>query len=153
MIFLKQAFALLDGFSTLRVRDQRKRIKKIDVLLKRAKSEQSSATLAIRQLDQIQKQRAYMLIASGRAEDGIKEILSLVQDYEKSILILHDEASFQLCEAAIASFQRNESEIGGNYARLALKHAGLANRTSQKLIETLKLLQQHQSKLNSRVKK
>ena len=100
----------------------------------------------VREVDQLRKQRAYMLISSGKIEDGIKEIQSLTNDYNEKIENLHDEIAFQLCEAAIACFRSSNSTAGVDLAKLALAHAGHANRISRVALQAFELWQQQHEK-------
>jgi hypothetical protein len=142
MKILKQSFGLLDGFSCLSRRAQNKRIRKIDHLLRVSSSKALEAQQRIRELDQLQKQRAYMLIVAGQPARGIKQIQSLVAEYERKIADLHEEASFQLAEATLACFRCNRGGLALALARDALGHAGAAKRFSRTFLAAIEQAQQ-----------
>lgn len=146
MTTLKEAFDLLDRFSSLKTNDQKKRIRQVQHLLKESRRNKTDALIAIRETDQLQKQLAYMLVSSGNVKAGLKEMKSLVNEYEEKISSLHDEAAFQLYEAAIASFHNNDSATGINFAKWGLKHSSHAKNVSRTMLNALELLQKQQEK-------
>ena len=143
---LKKAFALLSNFPKLERTEQRKRLAMLEKLLIAAMKRQNDALLMFREIDQLRKERAYMLIQSGEIENGVKEIQSIVAGYEQSISEMHEEAAFQLAEAAIASFNTKNYSGGEKFARDSLSHAGLSNRISKTVINALELMQKNQER-------
>lgn len=143
---LKKAFDLLDNFSSLKQSDQDKKIKQVEKLLRAAIKKQSDALLAVREVDQIQKQLAYMLISSGKIDDGINHIKSLVAECNGKIVSMHEEMAFQLCEAAIAAFRNDDPVTGSDLTKQGLAHAGQAKQISRTVLKAFELLQQHQEK-------
>ena len=144
MSVLKQAFQLLDGFSSLKQDKQRKRIAQLNRLRLTAERKEHGALLAIRDIDQLRKERAYLLIVSGHFDEGIKTIESIVSGYESRIADLHDEAAFQLSQAALASFRRGRLQAGKGFARSALKHCAMAKHINKTVLSALELMQQQQ---------
>lgn len=143
---LKHAFALLQDFSTAKAVEQRRRLLKVDRLLKQAEAKCPQALIALRERDQLRKQHAYMLIASGHVDDGVRESSAIAADYEKEIINLHDEAAFQLSEAALASFRARRPGLGKALALSALWHAGRASRLSHTLVAALAFAQKQQAR-------
>jgi len=150
---LKQAFRLLDGFASLQPGEQRSRLAKLERLLVLAEAKEQASALALREIDQLRKQRAYLLIASGQIPDGIKAIESMVGHYEDSIARLHDEAAFQLAEAAVAAFKSGRTGMGVRFATSALKHSGNAGCINKTVLSALALVQQHQERLSRKAAK
>ena len=153
MNILKQAFRLLDSFASLPPGEQRSRLAKLERLLVLAEAKEQTSELALREIDQLRKQRAYLLIASGQIPDGIKAIQSMVGRYEDSIARLHDEAAFQLAEAAIAAFRCGRAGAGVRFASSALKHSGNAGCINKTVLSALALVQQHQERLSRKAAK
>ena len=153
MNILKQAFRLLDGFASLQPGEQRSRLAKLERLLVLAEVKEQTSQLALREIDQLRKQRAYLLIASGRAPEGIRAIESMVGRYEDSIARLHDEAAFQLAEAAVAAFKSGQTGTGVRLASSALKHSGNAGCINKTVLSALALVQQHQERLSRKAAK
>lgn len=137
MNLLRQAFALLRDFASLPLKQKRVRISKLDSLLRAARSREKRARLAVRELDQLRKQRAYMLVVSGKVAAGIKQSEDLVAELERGIADLHDEAAFQLSEAALAAFRSGRQSTARALTRRALSHAGMAGRLSKTLLQAL----------------
>ena len=148
MSVLKEAFKLLRDYSSITPSQKQKRIARVDQLLKSAEKRKKRSICALRDIDQLRKQRAYLLIMGGYVDEGIKEIESLVADYNETICELHDEAAFQLAEAAVASFRRRSSKVGEVLACSALSHAGLAMRINRTVLTALELMQRTQTKGN-----
>jgi len=138
---LLEAFRLLDGFESATRQQKQRRIVQLNRLLRRAKALQKDANLALRTIDQIRKERAYMLISAGRLSEGIAEIESIVRDYEGTVASIHDEAAFQLAEAALSCFNKGQTVRGFEFARSALAHAGNARALSQTLVSALQAAQ------------
>ena len=95
-------------------------------------------------IDQLRKQRAHMLVVAGRADEGIKEMKSIVAHYETTIAELHEEATFQFAEAALAAFQRGRVSGGKAFARSALQHAGMSQSISRTVLSAIELMQLQQ---------
>lgn len=148
MSIVKQAFQLLNNFNAIKPKEQQRRIKKTNLMLKRAEKKQKTALLALWEIDQLRKQRAYMLLTHDDSDEGLGDIQSLVDEYDEKISRLHEEAAFQLSEAAIASFRRKKSEVGKAFAISALKHAGQAKFVSSTFINAVELLLQQQKGAN-----
>jgi hypothetical protein len=146
MNYLKQAFKLLDNFPTSSPAEQRRRIKTVGKMLRAAEKNSHVATLALRETDQLRKQLAYFFIESGRVSSGLKQIQSIVLDYERSISNLHDEAAFQLAEASIASFKSNMPGKGMTFVQRSLCHSGAGGKISKTLLTALSLAQSQQQK-------
>lgn len=153
MNILKQAFRLLDSFASLPPGEQRSRLAKLDRLLVLAEAREQTSELALRKIDQLRKQRAYLLIASGQFPEGIKAIESMVGHYEDSIVRLHDETAFQLAEAAVAAFKSGRAGMGVRFATSALKHSGNAGYINKTVLSALALVQQHQERLSRKAAK
>lgn len=126
---------------------------KLDRLLVLAEAKEQTSELALREIDQLRKQRAYLLIASGRVSDGIGAIESMVGHYEDSIARLHDEAAFQLAEAAVAAFKSGRTGAGLRFASSALKHSGNAGCINKTVLSALALIQRHQERLSRKAAK
>ncbi len=150
---LRQAFKLLRDFDTLPPSEQRTRIAKVDRFLAIAKTRSRRDLLDWREVDQLRKQRAYMLMASSRVDEGINEIESLVIEYEKWIADLHEEAAFQLAEAALVSFQLRRAIAGQAFARAALEHSGNAKRISRTVLKAIELMQREVEQNGSKSEK
>lgn len=136
----------MDSFASQSASEQKARIASIDKLLKQAEAQKKNALLALREIDQLWKQRACMLLMSGKVNQGIKEIELLVTGYESSIADLHEEAAFQLGEAALASYRRNRPAAGEAFARSALEHSGGARRMSRTVLSAIELMQCQQER-------
>lgn len=141
---LRKAVELLNDFSKRSRRNQKLAISQIDSLIKTARSKAHAAELAIRELDQLEKQRAYMLALTGKVALAIGATRSLVAGYERRIGSLHEEAAFQLAEAAILLSQRGRFLQGRRFALAALRHAGASQQVSRTLLSALECLQRAQ---------
>jgi len=150
MSALKRSFKLLEDFKRLRADLQKKRIAQIDSMLRLAEEQRRKALLIDRDFDQLRKQRAYMLIICGRNDEGMAEIEALVADYEQTIERLHEEAAFQLAEAAEASFCNKENALGIALARRALTHTGKAGRLSRTVLRVLELAQKELERIKEK---
>jgi hypothetical protein len=148
---LKKAVALLANYSNLSNTEQRKRIRTLQQLIKEATKREQEALLISREIDQLRKEHAYLHMQSGDVNGGIKEIESIVTGYEQSILRLHEEAAFQLAEAANAAFDSGDYSRGEKFARSALSHSGACRQISRIVMEAFECLQKNQE-LRSKAK-
>lgn len=141
---LQQAFKLLHNFAKQTPKAQRAALAKVGELLKSSEERARDARLALREIDQLRKQRAHMLVVAGKADEGIAETKSLVAQYETAIAELHDEAAFQLAEAALAAFQQGRDSAGIALARSSLQHAGMSQTISRTVLSAIELMQRQQ---------
>ena len=147
---LLEAFRLLDGFAAASPAQKKKRIEQVNRLLKCAEGGRRDANLALRTIDQLRKQRVHMLITAGKLNEGIAESKRIVRDYEASIASLHDEAAFQLAEAALNCFRNSQMTRGFALTLSALAHAGNARSISKTLLSALEIAQREQAKRSTR---
>jgi hypothetical protein len=147
---LLRAFRLFYDFESASPEQKKKRIDQVERLLSEAENRKTDANLALRTIDQLKKERAYMLISAGRLNEGIGEIERIVREYEKSIASLHDEAVFILAEAALSCFRKAQTTRGLQLTRCALAHAGSATWISKTLVSALEIAQQVQLKRSKR---
>ena len=85
-----------------------------------------------------------MLVVTGRADEGIKEMKSLVAKYETAIAGLQEETDFQLAEAALAAFQQGNDSAGIAFARSSLLYAGMSQTISRTVLSAIELMHQQQ---------
>src|SRR4051812_12032533 len=147
---LTRVFKLLNGFEGLALGERSRRLTKVAAALQAASAGQQDALEKISEIGQLQKAHAYMLIRTGQASAGIRELARFGRDCEAKIADLHEEAAFQFAEASSAAFSTGKPAAGFKFAVEALAHSGQARRVSNVVLRALESAQLHQSQAHQK---